>query len=144
MELNKKIKLAVYVYPAWHPSEYRKTLGFSWTEWELLKSAKPVFLGHKISEKPLWGYYDDSNRNFVEKQIATALKYNIDAFIFSYYWDKKPILNEGIDKGFLTAKNNGKINFALMFSPRLPRINLPLPLKTEDGIDREKRMADLF
>lgn len=140
---DNKIKIAAYVYSAWHHSSYRKSLGPSWNEWNLLKSAKPLFFGHQIIEKPLWGYYDDTNPIFVENQIKTALKYGVNIFIFNYYWDKKPVLNEGIDQGFLWARNRQDIQFALMWSPRLPRITLPLPLNIQDDSDRIRREVRL-
>ena len=71
--MKQKIQLAAYVYPAWHKSSYRRLLGSTWTEWELIKSAKPMFFGHKLSELPLWGYYDDSDPCFVKRQINTAI-----------------------------------------------------------------------
>lgn len=140
--MKKKMIIAAYVYPAWHISTYRERLGSRWTEWELLKSAKPLFPNHTITEKPLWGYYNDKDPVFVKKQINTAIEHNISKLIFNYYWDNEPVLNEGIDQGFLKAKNNEKIDFALMLSPRLPRIRMPLPVNLSDDQERIKRTVN--
>jgi len=140
---SRQIRIATYVYPAWHSSEYRKALGEKWTEWELLKSAQPLFSGHNLSEPPLWGCYDDSKPRTVAKQINAAIAHNINIFIFVYYWKSIPVMNEGIDNGFLKAQNNKKIDFALLLSPRLPRNKLPLPKDLSDASDRKRRDANL-
>jgi len=41
-------EVAVYYFPQWHvDAQNEKTHGYSWTEWESLKTAKPRVAGHQ-------------------------------------------------------------------------------------------------
>ena len=52
------ITVASYYFGQYHPNDPRneKTKGKGWTEWELVKAAKPRFPGHQQPKVPLWGY----------------------------------------------------------------------------------------
>ena len=72
-----------------------KNKGKGWSEWELVKAAKPRFPGHHQPNVPLWGYADESDPKVMEQKIAAAADYGIDAFIFDYPnvtmgWDPSP------------------------------------------------------
>lgn len=128
--------IATYVYSAWHKSTYRHP---NWIEWNLIKNCKPYFKGHKITERPLWGYYDDTKTDTVLKQINTAKKYGVDLFIYNFYWDgERPVFEEGF-MAFLNAIKFTPIKFCIILSPRLPRKDLPLSLKESDNEHRKKR-----
>src|SRR5208337_1894554 len=48
--------------PNYHPSaNQEKYSGKGWTEWELLKRAKPMFEGHLQPKYPLWGDYNEAD-----------------------------------------------------------------------------------
>ncbi len=118
---DRPFTVASYYFGNYHPGDARnskmKDKGKRWSEWELVKAAKPRFPGHHQPNVPLWGYVDESNPKVMAKKIAAAADHGIDAFIFDwYYYDDGPFLERPIDKGFLKAKNNHRIKFAFMWA----------------------------
>lgn len=114
-----KITVASYYFGNYHPGEPRneKNKGKGWSEWELVKAAKPRFPGHQQPKVPLWGYEDESDPKVMAKKIAAAADHGIDAFIFDWYsYNDGPFLDRPIDRGFLKAKNNKRIKFAFMWA----------------------------
>jgi hypothetical protein len=116
-----KITVASYYFGNYHPGDARNTKmpgkGKDWSEWELVKNAKPRFPGHQQPNIPLWGYTDESNPKAMEQKIAAAADHGIDAFIFDwYYYNDGPFLEGALDSGFLHAKNNKRLKFALMWA----------------------------
>lgn len=113
------ITVASYYFGNYHPNDPRneKMKGKGWSEWELVKAAKPRFPGHQQPKVPLWGYTDESDPKAMEQKIAAAADHGIDVFIFDwYYYDDGPFLDSPIDKGFLKAANNNRIKFAFMWA----------------------------
>jgi len=111
--------VACYYFPNYHPSDARnnKQKGQAWTEWQLVKAARPRFPGHQQPKVPLWGYTDESDPNQMTQKIGAAADHGIDAFIFDWYWyDDGPFLERGLEEGFLKAKNNDRLKFALMWA----------------------------
>jgi hypothetical protein len=91
--------------------------GRGWSEWELIKAAKPRFANHDQPKKPLWGYTDESDPKVMAQKIAAAADHGIDAFVFDwYYYNDGPFLERGLEKGFLAAPNRGRLKFALMWA----------------------------
>ncbi|TSA29833.1 MAG: DUF642 domain-containing protein [Verrucomicrobiaceae bacterium] len=116
---NPPITVASYYFGNYHPNDPRneKMKGKGWSEWELVKAAKPRFPGHQQPKIPLWGYTDESDPKVMEQKIAAAADHGIDAFIFDwYYYNDGPFLDRPIDEGFLKAKNNDRIKFAFMWA----------------------------
>ena len=59
---QKKVEVAVYYFPNYHPdSTNSKWHGANWTEWEVVKSAKPRFAGHEQPKIPSWGYFSEAD-----------------------------------------------------------------------------------
>ncbi|MBS1701072.1 MAG: glycoside hydrolase family 99-like domain-containing protein [Armatimonadetes bacterium] len=113
------ITVAAYYFGNYHLGDSRnaKTKGPTWSEWELIKNAKPRFPGHDQPKVPLWGYTDESDPKAMAQKIAAASDHGVDAFIFDwYYYNDGPFLEDTIDKGFLKAKNNGRLKFAFMWA----------------------------
>lgn len=110
--------LACYYFPNYHVDKRNEAYhGKNWTEWELLKTAKPRFAGHDQPKIPLWGYTDEADPKVMKKKINAASKYGIDVFIYDwYYYDDGPFLQRGLEEGFLKAPNNKKMKFALMWA----------------------------
>ncbi len=53
----------------------------------------------------------------MEKKINAAVSHGVNVFIYDWYWyDGKPFLENGLDSGFLKAKNNHKMRFYLMWA----------------------------
>jgi hypothetical protein len=88
---DDNITVACYYFGNYHPndSRNRKPKGEGWSEWELVKQAKPRFEGHHQPKVPLWGYTDESDPKEMERKI---------------------------DEAFLQARNNSRVKFALMWA----------------------------
>lgn len=119
---RKRITVACYYFPNYHTrSKSDPRISFqhweNWSEWELVKAAKPRFAGHQQPKKPAWGYTDEKDPKVMEKKIDAAHTHGIDVFIFDWYhYAGKPFLNRCIDEGFLKAKNTRSIKFSLMWA----------------------------
>jgi len=111
--------LAAYYFPNYHTGDARneRDRGKDWSEWELVKAAKPRFEGHAQPQVPLWGYTNEADPKQMAQKIAAAADQGLDAFIFDwYYYDDGPFLERGLEHGFLKAPNNGRLKFALMWA----------------------------
>jgi hypothetical protein len=116
---DSRITVACYYFGNYHLGDPRnsKNKGPDWSEWDLVKAAKPRFTGHHQPNVPLWGYADESDPRVMEQKIAAASDHGIDAFIFDwYFYDDGPFLDRPIGRGFLKATNNARIKFALMWA----------------------------
>jgi hypothetical protein len=111
-------QLAAYYFPGYHPDpRVAQWHGEGWTEWELLRRAEPRFPAHQQPKVPAWGYQDESRPDVAEQKIAAAADHGLTAFIFDWYWyDNQPFLNGALDRGFLAARNNDRLRFALMWA----------------------------
>jgi hypothetical protein len=116
--MNKKYQIAAYYFPNFHVDVHNeKWHGKGWTEWELVKRAEPRFEGHRQPKILLWGYEDEANPKVMAKKINTAADNGLTAFIFDWYWHEKgPYLQRCLEDGFLKAKNNSRLKFALMWA----------------------------
>ncbi len=116
---GKKYEVAVYYFPNYHRDPLNeKWHGKGWTEWDLVKAAKPRFEGHLQPKIPTWGYFDESDPNWSAREIGLAADNGIDIFIYDWYWYQStgPYLQDGLEKGFLKASNNRRLKFALMWA----------------------------
>jgi hypothetical protein len=116
---DNDVTIAVYYFGNYHPGDARNTKmkGPDWSEWELVKAAKPRFEGHQQPKVPLWGYGDESDPKVMAQKIDAAADHGIDAFIFDwYYYEDGPFLERTIDRGFMGASNNARLKFGLMWA----------------------------
>lgn len=116
--------VCAYVWPSCHDD----SLAHKWLwadgegEWEVIKQGDPRFEGHYQPKQPLWGYELDDDPQVVERWIKTALKNGVNTFIYDWYWYKAPdgwsgpYLEDALDKGFLGAPSNRKMNFYIMYA----------------------------
>jgi hypothetical protein len=114
-----KITVAAYYFPNYHTGDPRNVAskGENWSEWELVKAARPRFPGHLQPNVPAWGYVDEKEPQVMDMKINAAVENGIDCFIFDWYmYEDGPFLNRCIDESFLNAPNNQKIQFALMWA----------------------------
>lgn len=119
VESGPRITVASYYFGNYHPGDPRnvKNKGPDWSEWELVKAARPRFPGHHQPNVPLWGYADESDPKVMAQKIAAAADHGIDAFIFDwYYYNDGPFLDRPIDVGFMKAENNARLKFAFMWA----------------------------
>ncbi|MBR2440340.1 MAG: glycoside hydrolase family 99-like domain-containing protein [Lentisphaeria bacterium] len=113
----KKIQTAVYYFPNYHVDPRNEAIhGTGWTEWELMKLARPRFEGHDQPKVPAWGYEDEADPQVMAKKIDVAVEHGVDAFVFDWYWYEGPYLERCLKEGFLGAPNNDKMKFALMWA----------------------------
>ena len=111
------MQTAVYYFPNYHLDKRNEEFhGPGWTEWELMKCARPRFEGHRQPRVPLWGYQDEADPAVMAQKIDAAADHGIDAFVFDWYWYDGPYLQRALDEGFLQAANRNKIKFALMWA----------------------------
>ena len=111
--------VACYYFPNYHLNDDRNNAlkGNGWSEWELVKNAKPRFEGHQQPNIPAWGYTNESDPRVMEMKIDAAADYGIDAFIFDwYYYDDGPFLEKCLEDGYLNAQNNERVKFGLMWA----------------------------
>lgn len=119
---NDDITVACYYFPNYHTRDttdlrISRQHFENWSEWELVKQAKPRFDGHSQPKVPAWGYTDEKDPKVMEQKIEAASTHGIDAFIFDWYtYEGKPFLNRCLDEGFLKARNTDSIQFSLMWA----------------------------
>lgn len=107
-----------YYFPNYHVDPRNEARhGKGWTEWELVKQAKPRFPGHRQPKIPLWGHGDESAPEVMAKKIDAAADHAIDVFIFDwYYYDDGLFLQGCLERGFMKAPNAARMKFALMWA----------------------------
>lgn len=116
---ERTLTVACYYFGNYHPGDPRNEAqkGKGWSEWELVKAAKPRFPGHRQPIVPLWGYEDESDPLVMARKIDAATDHGIDAFIFDwYYYNDGPFIDRPLDRGFLGAANNHRMKFGLMWA----------------------------
>lgn len=111
-------KVAAYYWPAYHDEpRWRPFFDGTEGEWEIIRNAEPKFEGHRQPRVPLWGYEDETDPAVMEKKIDAAISHGVNVLVFDWYWyEGKPFLEDCINKGFLGAKNNDKIEFYIMWA----------------------------
>lgn len=111
-------EVAVYYFPQYHPDPTNaKWHGPGWTEWDLLKAARPRFEGHRQPIVPAWGYFNEADPAWAAKEIDLAADHGVTTFLYDWYWYAgKPFLQDGLEKGFMGAPNNERLKFGLMWA----------------------------
>ncbi len=116
---SETVTVAAYYFPNYHTGDPRndQNKGAGWSEWELVKAARPRFEGHPQPKIPAWGYTDEKDPEVMARKIAAAAGHGIDCFIFDWYmYEDGPFLNRCLDEGFLKAKNSRQLRFGLMWA----------------------------
>jgi hypothetical protein len=142
-----KFEVVAYNFPSWHPSPFmEKIFGKGWTEFETLKNSRPLYPGHLFPKYPLWGYFNEAEPEWAEREIETAANFGIDVWMIDWYWHSGTMFyHEQLEDGFLKARNRSKLKFALMWAnhhwnnvypARSPREAAPLlpQLHSEDDM----------
>ncbi len=83
-----KIKIIAMYFPQFYEvPENNEWWGKGFTDWNLVKNAKPQYEGHHQPRTPLDNfYYDQSKIETIEWQTNLAKKYGIYGFCHYHYW----------------------------------------------------------
>lgn len=112
------LEVAAYVFPNYHASAlHNRIYAPGWTEYNLIRSARPWFEGHQQPRTPLLGELDESLPSTWEVYNNLCKTSGIDVLLWDWYWyDGKPCLHEALEEGFLEAKNTNDVKFACMWT----------------------------
>lgn len=90
------MKIFAYFLPQFYPTpENDKYWGENFTDWVNVKSAEPLFKGHKQPVIPTkFGYYNLTNKDSFKEICDYSQEKGVDAFCYWHYWfdtDKKTL-----------------------------------------------------
>ncbi len=116
--MSPRPTVAAYYFPNYHRDAKNEAVhGSGWTEWDLVRHARPRFANHQQPKVPLWGYEDEADPAVMTRKIDAAADHGVDAFIFDWYWhDQGAYLARCLDEGYLHAENRERTRFALMWA----------------------------
>ncbi|MCD9020537.1 glycosyltransferase WbsX family protein [Cohnella silvisoli] len=117
MEHNPNFDVAAIYFPSWHVDPINEKFhGTGWTEWELVKAAKPLYPGHHQPRVPTWGHFDETDPEYAARQIDLAADHGVTVFHMDWYWyNNAPYLNRAL-KALLDAPNSHRIKFGIMWA----------------------------
>ncbi len=117
-QLAERPTVAVYYFPNYHADARNASIhGPGWTEWELVRAARPRWPGHKLPRVPLWGETDEADPGQMAQKIDAAADHGVDVFVFDWYcYDDGPFLQRALDEGFMQAHNRARLKLALMWA----------------------------
>lgn len=129
MATSNNYEIAAYYFPQYHADARNEHWhGKGWTEWELVKAAKPRFSGHRQPVVPTWGYFDEAAPEWASREIELASNHGITCFLYDWYWyEDGPFLEAALNKGFLKADNTQDLRFGLMWANHNWRNIHPVP-----------------
>ncbi|MDH7569492.1 MAG: glycoside hydrolase family 99-like domain-containing protein [Armatimonadota bacterium] len=116
--MSERCQVGVYYFPNYHVDPRNEQVhGPGWTEWELVKHARPRFPGHRQPRVPAWGYQDEADPGVMAKKIDVAAEHGVDFWIFDwYYYNDGPYLQRCLEEGYLHAPNNHRVKFCCMWA----------------------------
>lgn len=81
-------KIIAFYFPQFHEiPENNEWWGKGFTDWKLVKEAKPLYEGHNQPRVPIdEDYYNPCEKETLKKQAELAKKYGIEGFMFYHYW----------------------------------------------------------
>ncbi len=81
-------KIIAFYFPQFHEiPENNEWWGKGFTDWNLVKAAKPLYEGHNQPRVPInEDYYNPCEKKTLIRQAELAKKYGIEGFMFYHYW----------------------------------------------------------
>jgi hypothetical protein len=127
---GRPMDVAAIYFPSWHTDDhYSAWFGEGWNEWQLLKNNKEWFPGQKTN-RPAWGYFDEADPKWMERQIDTAADNGVSVFVFDWYWySGVQILNRPVEETLPKTPNKNRIKYALMWADHGWINFFPVPYK---------------
>jgi hypothetical protein len=115
---DTEYQVGAYYFPNYHVDPRNEEVhGSGWTEWELVKVARPRFADHHQPRVPAWGHVHEDDVHVMEMKIAAAADHKINYWIFDWYWyDDGPYLQRCLEDGYLRAANNDRVKFCCMWA----------------------------
>ncbi len=112
------LQVASYVFPNYCATALHDRLyAPGWTEYTLMRSARPWFDGHEQPRTPLLGELDESLPSTWEVYNRLCKQSGVDVLIWDWYWyDGQPCLHEALERGFLASSNRADVQFACMWT----------------------------
>ncbi len=112
------IDVGVYCFPNHHVDARNEAVhGEGCTEWRLVEAARPRWPGHRQPRVPLPGFVDEAYPATMARKIDLAAEHGVGLGIFDWYmYDDGPFLQRGLEEGYLRARNEGRVRFALMWA----------------------------
>ena len=116
--LQPAYEVIAYYFPQYHPDARNDAwFGKGWSEWDILKAARPRYPGHRQPIESAWGEFNEADPRWAAREIDLAADHGITTFLYDWYWyDGKPFLHDALESGFLAAPNNSRLKFALMWA----------------------------
>jgi hypothetical protein len=149
---TKRPFVVAYNFPSWHSTPVmEKWFGKGWTEFQTLRDSHPLFVGHQMPRQPLWGFFNEADPAWAEREIDAASTHGIDAWMIDWYWHNGiQLYHEQLERGFLKSSNRSKLKFAVMWAnhhwknvyPASSPDNAAVLLPQEHSLEDCDRVAD--
>ena len=110
------MQTAAMYLPGYHQCPFNSSWwGEGFTEWDMVRRARPLADKHRQPRVPTWGYYDLSISNNISKQYSLAREFGIDGFCIYHYWSngQRP-LKTPID--LILSDHSIKVRFSLCWA----------------------------
>jgi hypothetical protein len=103
------VEIVAIYFPSWHVNDhYQAWYGENFCEWEIVKSARPIYPGHHQPKIPSWGYFDESDPEWSAQEIDLAANHGITTFLFDWYWyNGVQIMEEVLERMNKRIQKNG-------------------------------------
>ena len=85
----KNYDIAAFIWPSYTGDEPRTRIFWpeGYGEWQTVKAMKNKgYKGCRWPRIPTWGYVNEADSRVMEMQIACAVEYGVNVFIYDWYW----------------------------------------------------------
>ena len=110
------MKYIAMFLPQFHQCEYNsRWWGEGFTEWDNVRKATPLFVGHRQPRTPGDGFFDLGTASEIARQADQARSYGISAFsIYHYWYEGRRPLSKPLD--IILQNPNLEIEFSLCWA----------------------------